>query len=484
MILNKTSLTPSRLLILLFLLNLSSYVYAANWEIRPFVESRVGYSDNIELQGQDEEDGFIGQVNPGVSVLKQDGRLQVKLDYLMQNFYYVDGSELNTDNNLDAIARYEILPSRFFLNGYANISQLLIDSNQVISVDNLNDTGNTTDERTFGIEPVWAQDLGSYMQANLSYLYAIQDFKDESDEDGVAGDIDDNDRQRFLASLDKKDVQSDRFDWTASYLNEKVDFEDGQEFDFSYQQIELGYDLFSRLKIVGTYGYENNDFGNVVAIDEDEDGIFWDAGFIYGLGEFAAFELRRGERFFGKTWEADLKVGGPKLAFNARYEESTDLELLDTIDSDSFNQEVNLLQNDIDTGVTNDRDSVAITKTWDGTLSYTVSKSTLVANFTNEDIEFLDSNDTEKYQSYAFGWLWNITGISSLFATVEWQEDESDDQSVTEKSDLFDFGVVYTRRLSPKADFDVTYNHAEGESDAADEDFTSNTISVGLLYRF
>jgi uncharacterized protein (PEP-CTERM system associated) len=470
----------------LLFLSITSTSYAAQWKVSPLVEARVGYSDNIEFDDNDNEDsGFIGQLNPGLSIEKNEGRLLVNLDYLMQNFYYLDDSDLNTDHTLDSIARYELIPKTFYLNGYASISKVLIDSTQVISVDNLNNTGNTTDERVLGVEPVWVQNLGTYAQANLAYLYAIQDFEDESAEDGVQGDIDNNDRQRFLASLGNRDVESDRLDWALRHRNEKIDFEDSEEFDFSAQELELGYEINSRIQIVGTYGYENNDFGNIVSIDEDEDDTFWDAGFIYGFGEFTALEVRRGERFFGKTWEADLTVGGPRLVVNANYEETADLDVLDSINNDGFNPDENLLQNDVDTNVAADRDSVSISKTWAGTIAYTVSKSTFAFDITNDDIEYLDSNDTEKFESYAFGWLWNITGISSLFASVEWQENESNDDGIDETNSLFDFEIAYTKQLSAKTAFDVNYIYSEGDSDLDDnDDFTSNSISAGIIYNF
>ncbi|MFK8028204.1 MAG: TIGR03016 family PEP-CTERM system-associated outer membrane protein [Gammaproteobacteria bacterium] len=468
-------------------LTITSISHAGPWQINPSVEVRTGYSDNVEFDDSDDEDsGFIGEINPGLSIVKNEGRLLVNLDYLMQNFYYFDDSDLNTDHTLDSVARYEIIPKTFFLNGYANISKVLIDSTQGISVDNINDTDNTTDERTLGVEPVWIQNLGGYAQANLAYLYAVQDFEDESDEDGVGGDIDNNDRQRFIAALQNRNVDSDRLDWTLQHSDEKIDFDDGEDFDFSSQEIDLGYDINTQLKIVGSYGYENNDFGDIVSIDEDEDGTYWDAGFVYGFGEYTALEVRRGERFFGKTWEANLTVGGPKLAVNASYEETVSLDVLDSISSDGlFSPEQDLLQNDVDTDAANDRDSVSVSETWDATIAYTVSKSTIALNFTDSDSEFLDSNDTDNYEAYALGWLWNITGLSSLFTAVEWQENKSTDLGIEETNDLFDFEIVYSRQLSAKTTFDANYIYSEGNSDLNDdEDFKSNTVSIGLTHNF
>lgn len=487
MILKTISHKPSLLVYTLLLLIIAPSSYASQWKIQPTVEARAGYSDNIEFDNDDDDDesGYIGQVNPGILIQKDAGRLRVRLDYLMQNFYYVDEKDLNTDHNLDSIARYEFIPQTFFLNGYANIQKVLVDSRQGINIDNLNNTGNTTDETTVGIEPVWVQNIGSYAQANLAYLYAEQSFGDEEDIDEE--EIDDNDRQRFLASMGNRDPESDRLDWMLGYKNEQVNFDEGEEYEFIYQQLELGYDIGSRMQVVGTYGYEDNDFGDIVSIDdEDGSGTYWDLGFIYGLGEFTALEIRRGERFFGNTWKGVLTVGGPKLKLNASYQEEVDLDVLDSIDTENgFIKDQDLLQNDIDTDASNNRDSVGINKAWEGTIAYQVSKSTFAFNFTNEDIEFLDSNDKEKNESYALGWLWNFSAISSLLTRVEYQEDNINELGIEETTDLVDFQVKYTKNLSAKTDFDIDYIYSEGDSDIDDdEDFTSNTISVGLIHRF
>ena len=484
MIFKRACLNLFSLFTLICILVVPAVVYAGPWQIQPFVETRIGYSDNIEFDDDDEEEsGFIGQINPGVSIVKDQGRLQVNLNYVMQNFYYFDDSQHNADHNLDSVARYAIIPNTFFLNGYADITKVVVDNDRQISVDNLNSTGNTTDETTLGIEPQWVQSLGSYAQADLAYLYAVQKFDDETEEDGVEGDIDDNDRQRFLASLQNADPDSDRLDWALRYRNEKVDFEDGDTFDFVTQLLELGYQVTSRIELVGSYGYEDNDLGTITAVDDDDEDTFWTAGAVYNFGEFSFLEVRRGERFFGKTWFGNLVVGGPKLQVDATYEESTDLAVFDSIDT-GLQSPTNALENDIDGSVTEDRDSVSISKDWDVGIAYNVSKSTFLASYVNEDQEFLDSADTEKFEAYEFGWIWQITGASSLFTSVEFQEDNSVDLGVETESEFFDFSVVYTRSLSPKTDFDVDYTYAEGEFDDGEEDFTSNTISVGLVHRF
>ncbi len=473
----------SFLLSLLFYICAQSLLYA-QWEIEPLVQASIGYSDNIELDFEDEESGFVGILNPGIKISKPIGRLQVELDYLMENFYYLDDDQLDTNHSLDSIARYGVIPNTFFINTFARADQILIDNDQQISVDNFNDTDNTTDEYNYGIGPQWVQDLGGYARADVSYLYSQQRFDDKTAEDGGPGDFDDNDRQNFIAALSNINQQADRFDWLASYEWEEVDFDFGETIEFITQQIDVGYQLTPRLELVGSYGYEDNDLGNNVVFDDD-DGTFWTAGAVLGLGEFTLLEIRRGDRFFGNFWLGELTVAGPKLAVNASYEEVADVSGSRDVEF-GFEDRVNdlvLLDNDVDFS-TDDRNSVSVTKRWSLGVSYNISKSTFLAAASNDDEEILDTGDTEKREIYTLGWIWQLTGISSLSLIAEYGNDESNDGINDTESDFFDFDVSYQKALTPKTDMLLRYVYSEGDSDVNDDDFNSNTIVAGIEHRF
>ena len=455
----------------------------AAWEIQPFVETRAAYSDNVDFDEDDEQSDVVLQFNPGVNIQKLSGRLQVQLAYLLQNFYSFDNSDVSSDHNLEAFSTFEAIEQHLFIDSYATITQALVDTSSTASSSNLNDTGNTTDELTLGIEPRWVQPLGGYALAELAYLYEIQRFDETSDDDGIAGDIDNRDTQRFLATLRNEDEETDRLDWALRYQNEKVDFEDSDTVKFKRGQIDLGYALASRFQLVGSYGYENNDFEVDPSI-ADEDDTFWDAGFIVGAGEFSTLEVRRGERFFGNTWFGELNVEGNKLRANLVYEE--EIEVGDSTSSDvrSFLSDPIEIDNDVVLDVTGDRNSVSESQRWDLTLAYTLSKSTFTLIAYDEDERFLDSLDEEESEGYGLSWLWQITGISSLEVVSLWDENKNLDDGVESEADFFELGVRYTRALSPNTDFDAGYVYNEGNGDDDGDDFEANTIDVGLVHRF
>ena len=452
----------------------------AAWRLEPFIETRAAYSDNAEFEDDDESD-FIMQLNPGFSISKDQGRLLVRVDYLLQNFYSFNDSDLSSDHTLDAFSTWEAIKDHFFIDAFATITQVLVDTTGTTSTANLNNTGNTTDQTTLGIEPKWRQRFGGFALGEVAYLYEIDRFEDESDEDGVDGDIDNSDRQRFLATLRNPD-EDDRIDWGLRHQDEKVDFDDSETVEFKRSQADLGIEIFTRLELVGSYGYESNDFESDPSV-ADEDDTFWDAGFIFGLGEFTALEVRRGERFFGNTWFGDFTIAGQKLAFNATYEEDIQVETA-RVDSRSFLDEPATISNDVETDVAGDRNSVFESKRWDVSGSYRVAKSTFTLSAFNDDVVFLDTLDEEKSEGVSFQWDWRLSGVSALQSLIQWQDDEDDRDGDQDESDFTELSVRYIRSLSPKTDFDVGVVYTEGDGDDADEDFTSYTLDAGLIVRF
>ena len=452
----------------------------AAWRLEPFIETRAAYSDNAEFE-DDEDSDFILQLNPGASIRKDEGRLLVRLDYLLQNFYSFNDSDLSSDHSLDAFSTWEAIKDHFFIDAFATITQVLVDTTGTISTSNINNTGNTTDETTVGIEPKWVQRIGGFAEAEVAYLYEVQRFEDESDEDGVDGDIDNSDRQRFLATLRNPD-EDDRIDWGLRHQDEKVDFDDSDTVEFKRSQADLGIEIFTRLEIVGSYGYENNDF-EVDPSVADTDDTFWDAGFIFGLGEFTALEVRRGERFFGNTWFGDFTIAGSKLAFNATYEEDIGVQNA-SVTTRTFLDEPATINNDVNTDVPGDRNSVFESKRWDVSGSYRVAKSTFTLSAFDDDVVFLDTLDEEQTTGISFQWDWRLSGVSALQSLIQWQDSEDEFDGIQDDSDFTELSVRYIRALSPKTDFDAGIVYTEGDGDDEDEDFTSYTLDAGLIVRF
>ena len=96
----------------------------------PRISIGTTYSDNIRLTPANEaEEDIILQVDPGISVRKRGGRLDLRLDYTAQGLLYTNNGDANKINNqLQAFGTAELFQGNFFLDAYGSISQVPINS--------------------------------------------------------------------------------------------------------------------------------------------------------------------------------------------------------------------------------------------------------------------------------------------------------------------------------------------------------------------
>ncbi len=81
----------------------------------PRISIGTTYSDNIRLTPANEaEEDIILQVDPGISVRKRGGRLDLRLDYTAQGLLYTNNGDANKINNqLQAFGTAELFQGNF-----------------------------------------------------------------------------------------------------------------------------------------------------------------------------------------------------------------------------------------------------------------------------------------------------------------------------------------------------------------------------------
>ena len=95
----------------------------------PRISIGTTYSDNIRLTPANEaEEDIILQVDPGISVRKRGGRLDLRLDYTAQGLLYTNNGDANKINNqLQAFGTAELFQGNFFLDAYGSVSYTHLD---------------------------------------------------------------------------------------------------------------------------------------------------------------------------------------------------------------------------------------------------------------------------------------------------------------------------------------------------------------------
>ena len=107
----------------------SHTAFAQTWEVTPVIDIVASYSDNLYLAEPGlEDDGFVFQVNPGISIEKDEGRFSTSLNYRAQALFFEDDSDFNTVyHQLDALGTLEVASDLFFLDFDASADQFVVD---------------------------------------------------------------------------------------------------------------------------------------------------------------------------------------------------------------------------------------------------------------------------------------------------------------------------------------------------------------------
>ncbi len=310
---------------------------AGTWQVTPRISVGTTYSDNISLAPADAaQEDVVLQVDPGISVRKRGGRLDLRLDYTAQGLMYANNSDANKVNNLlQTFGTAELIEQNLFLDAYGSISQVPIDSSGRTDVgglglgggtssglalfnnidfglpgaaelfgptgifSNLALTDNQATAHRFGISPYWRQNIGGWAEALLRYRYD-NIFYDEEDR---TNDQQIEQRQTSLSDSQIHTVEVNlasgrrfsTFEWNIDYFYQQEKQDGGEvinatdDGDDRRENVvgQLNYRLNQYWALSAEVGYENN---QVVDFEESRNGTYWGLGAIWSPNRF--LELR------------------------------------------------------------------------------------------------------------------------------------------------------------------------------------------------
>jgi len=307
---------------------------ASEWRIVPRISVGATYSDNVRLAPSGEAEGdMIFQVDPGISINKEGGRLRFRLEYTAQGLLYANNGDANTINNfLNTFGTAELYEDHLFLDAFGSISQSLTTSggradvgnrglagggssfasglfnnvnlsvlpganeifNPTAIFSNIALSGDQTTSANFGVSPYWRQDFGGWADALVRYRYTDTAFE----EDGFDGQI--NSVEFNLTSGRRFSVLT----WSLRYFYQQQDNQqqqdDSQENnqgvvgDNRKERVEgqMNYRLNSTWTLTADAGYVDDQSTTISNIDNGSYwalGAIWSPNRIYSLG--AAYGL-------------------------------------------------------------------------------------------------------------------------------------------------------------------------------------------------
>jgi uncharacterized protein (PEP-CTERM system associated) len=452
---------------------------ARNWFFVPSISISGTYSDNIDLapKGLEKRD-FATQVNPAFSTQLERRRLKAKVDYRMQNIFYAENSDFNeTYHQYDARADSELLQERFFIEATSALTQRIVDADRRINFNNVSITDNRTNQLTASIRPYIRQDIGSSAEALLRYEYGIVDFDDEKVE-GIVSDSTLNNLSLIMRSI----PEVERLSWSFNINNQNIDFDKDEFSDLRFTRASLEVDsrVTSTTSLIALGGYEDNDLGANFTSTNTR-GAIWEIGARLQPIARSRFEARFGNRYFGDTFDIQLRHEARRVNIALRYKK--DIGGL----TDYLLRDVSL----IDAPLKTPTDNLSLTsepyvrKRLEGILTFITSlssKSEFQILLFSEDRQFQLSVDDERRAGVDVSWKWKFLRRTAFtfrtqFGKVNTRVLDLDDEYIR-------VGGLLERRIGPKTIGSIEIAHTRFKSDNKSNEYDENSIYLALTRSF
>lgn len=483
----------------------SESIIAQGWDITPRLTIAEIYTDNRDLDPPgDEESDAVTELNPGISVRRQSARLDLSLDYSMQNLFRARDGEFETNHRLAGRSTTELIKEHLFFDADASVRQVLI-SAEDRSLDTLAGDDDRTTVVTYGLGPRWRSDFAGYATAQARYRF-----------NGVL--VGEGASDAFIhtanAGLDSG-RQFTALNWGLNYSYQLVDRRDGEDTTRQSADANVSYRLTDAWTLLARGGYEKHDLATLTTA---EDGTFWSLGASWTPSRFIAatvlygpddkeYSLRlsptrrtslfvsRRERDVGVDpgvdWSGTLTHRTRYSTWSASYSEEvtsvqevllTEDPFLIIVDEQGnetiFDEQGRVIsRQDLFTL----RDAEFVRKRFQTRVGYGRGKSQFRVGAFFEEREFETAVDDETAFGGNAGWTWRFTPRTRLLVDGSWDRTEFEDDR---QDDLWLFQVGLARTFTRDVNASLDYRYAQRESNEPDQDFRENRITVRLTMVF
>lgn len=285
------------------------------WSIKPRISLTETLTDNVAVnrtQGNKEAD-LITQLSPGIRIEGKSARLKAYLDYALNAQLYAKSDTSRTQNSLNGFGTFEAVDNWLFLDANARIAQQSISALGAQSPSSTSINANSTETSTVGFSPYIRGQIGGLVDYGLRY--------NRSTTRSSASTVSNIDLAEWSGQL-KGSTPFRNLQWSVDARNQVVDYSSGRETDASRMTGRLTYALTPQFRIIGSGGWEENNYASIDQQGQTTHG--------YGLDwnptertQFSAFKERR---FFGDGHNISFSHRFPRSSI--RFSDSRDISVL------------------------------------------------------------------------------------------------------------------------------------------------------------
>jgi hypothetical protein len=497
-----------------------SQSFALNWTMRPSIQLREIYSDNIRLSPKgNEKSAFVTEVSPGVSVIGRSARSTLNLNYRMQNLYNARGDKgLSTFNQLQYNSYNVFIRNKLFLDSRSSVSQQNLTNNQIAN-DNISGSGNSTDVTTFGLSPYWTPHFGGYanglLRLNLDTITTGADSSSSTNTPSSLSPISDTLTLAETVQLNSG-TKFRRVSWNLLLNNSENYRKGGDNVKFQNSNATIRTYLNKYFNVFAQGGYSNNDFQTTTS--SNKNGLFYTFGAQWIPSQHYSIAVGAGNNSYvtvrispiprinwittyrdneiglntGKTWQTSLNYRTRRSIWALTHDNDTitTQQILSQLQSFRVQDQFG---NDLIDPVTNQAvqrainiptltNEVIVRKRWNFLVSFNTGKSTISANAFNEDRVFQVTGNNEKVRGFNATWNWRFASRTSAYIRPEWQQIERALNST--KDERYDVAIGMNRSITSRLNGRIEFRHLTQKSDLNASDFQENRATASLFMRF
>ena len=483
---------------------LSATAVAADWKFTAGVGATETYTDNVALNSSGTKSSdFITSITPSFGVKKEGARLKVDAQYALQNLFYANDSTRNSVyHRLNARANADLYEKEVFLDVAAAITQAAISPLGASGTDNVNATNNIANIRTFTLAPYWLHRFGS--TASLNVRDTISKVSNGT------STISDSTNNTFAAGLASGSAFG-RVSWGLNYSQQKNNYQDRSDVRFTTTSASLGYLVSSRVRLTGTVGNESNSFATNTG--STPGGAFWNTTVSWSPSIRTSLDAGFGHHFYGNSYNLAFKTRGPYSTWTADYSESLNtsnnqfaqsgngfatqqgqISGIAQFNSNYLTNQVflskrlatafnwNKGKSDFKVEAFHSRQTTQIDTNVNTTSTTIIGTGSLSIN---ADPFLTNTNINQVGVSGSWGWKFNPRISSNVLLGVTrsaYLGNASSGSNRTDTTSTFQAGL--NRQFSTDLSGSVSLRHQARSSDQNASDYTENSISGSVNYKF
>ncbi len=454
----------------------------ADWQLHGGLELRESYNSNLTLVDSGPEvSDYITEINPYIGISRQSRRLDLRLDYRLQNLFYADNSEYDDSySQLLGRATVTAVDEFFFIETIASQRQQNINNAGRLVLDNTSVSANRADVTTASVRPFIRRRFGHQADLYLSAERGVVRY------DGAA--LRNTYRNDYQFSLESGSAFG-RMQWALRFSRQEVT----GTLDTTTQtsEGEIDYGFTRRLALIAIVGYDNNRYVRTTGTSNPK-GERWSVGVRWQPSRRTTVRATVGERYFGTTRSLALSHRARRTTASLDYSETVTV-LANTLfaaaraDADAAAAAAqeggsgSPLSGTIDTSLPTIDDNTYLRKRLTGRLSLRSARRLWGLTLYDERRIYQSISREEHTWGGTLSLDWTLGRRNALRLSATRNKMSSSDN--LRSTDVSRYEGRLSRRIWPRMEGSVGATRVETESSTG-LSYRQNLVSVALEWRF